>query len=677
MKANLFLSICLLCCSTMQLKAQDPHKKIPADINFLGTFNSNNFFDLVDINDLNSFLVKSEVFEKWNESGKSTLHKVEDMGISLSGKSYIYTRLTDSVTFVGGLIPLADAKRFEAFLPDHKKIHTVDGLQTIYSADRTIRVSWDAQTIYVMTGHLNEGYLAREDVKERFGLTESPYHIYDDYDTVADAVVDTAYAVDDYSDYAEEENDIGDELVDSMMVLEVPEIAVADTLYEAIAPPMNYPDDYEAIDDEAVLDSIGNSIYAEENNADETADAYYKWVTDTDSIKASILSGLLVSEMSKVIQGTNMTFVAPKNFSKKNNSNTVAHFWVRSIDELYSYFLPNSIVRSTFGYQFGDINLNVKYGYEEANVFVDVEDNTLKIRSDVTLDKDASQVFKSMYTKKINPKMYKYLADDALGYLSVGLQTESYLKSIPSYMEKIYAGMFPRYSDAIGVGATLFDVILDEKAIGKVFKGDNLFVLNGVTKQDIAYTDYEYDDNYNYTEVQRTKTENIPQFLWMFSSEDMRIFEKLLAAGIKENQVTSEEGLYTIKTETKLFTNIYLLMKDGMVFIGNDQDQMKAINSNTYRVAANSASSKKIKKNALALLFKLNKLPATLADLGIPITPDTKSVTADLAKYGDFYMVSPGIKGNQFSSEIGIEFPKNSKNALQYLMEYSEKMLSK
>src|SRR5690606_13032401 len=105
-----------------------------------------------------------------------------------------------------------------------------------------------------------------------------------------------------------------------------------------------------------------------------------------------------------------------------------------------------------------------------------------------------------IYNKKLNPKFYPFLDKNALGFLSFNLSTEAYIKNLPKIMERYYGSFMPRYSKAISLGATLFDVLLDEKAIAKVFKGDNLFVLNGVTKVEVNYTDYEYDEDYNYTE---------------------------------------------------------------------------------------------------------------------------------------------------------------------------------
>src|SRR5690606_39440155 len=108
-----------------------------------------------------------------------------------------------------------------------------------------------------------------------------------------------------------------------------------------------------------------------------------------------------------------------------------------------------------------------------------------------------------------------------------------------------------RYSEIVDVFATSFAILLDEKAIAKVFKGDNLIVLNGVTNKEITYTDYEYDEDYNYTEVERTKTEAVPDFLWMFSSDDVSIFEKIVKIGLREEGLIDHDGIYEFKVSSR------------------------------------------------------------------------------------------------------------------------------
>lgn len=660
MNTKLLFATLLFLMGLSQVSAQNHFKKLPADINFLATFDTKNLFQLVDTKDVNTTLNKLDFFKKLSDSLSEDIHQIEDLGINLASKSYVFTRLADSVTFIGALIPLSDAKRFQAFIPAHKKVHVVDGLQTIYSVDRSIRISWDENTAYVLTGVVKDSYLAREDVKERYGLTENPYYNYYDTD---DAVTESIEAAAD----AAYEYDYVDTVVD---ITDTAYAAAFDDIAETIT--MDLYDDYDTITDNDLLDSVGYSIYENQEDIyqDETTTAYYRWLAETDSIKGLIAGEWVDAEMANIITGNYKPFIAPKGFAGKSGKNTVAHYWIRSVDELYQNFMPTGIIEQAFG--IGSLS-KLKYGYEQANLFFDVDNNKLKLHGALDLDQETAKIFKKVYDKKLNPKMYKYIDRDALGFLSLSMNSEAYLKYIPQYIQRYYGAFVPQYQEAFTVGATLFDIIVDEKAVAKVFKGDNLFVLNGVTKQEITYTDYEYDEDYNYTQIEKTKMDEIPQFLWMFSSDDMRIFEQLLALGMRQDEVLLENGIYKIGKVSRQFSNFYVLMKDGIVFLGNDENQITAIKNNTYKPNVNGLSRKVMKKNRFAALFHVNKIPTLIADLDLPVSRDLDSLTSDLAQYGDFYVVSPGMKGNSFQGELGIEFPDKGKNALYFLIDLLER----
>ncbi|WP_196940832.1 hypothetical protein [Sphingobacterium pedocola] len=675
MNTKLIFAALLLLMGLSRANAQNHFKKLPADINFLATFDTKNLFQLMDTKDVNATLNKLDFFKKLSDSLSQDIHQIEDLGINLASKSYVFTRLADSITFIGALIPLSDVKRFQAFIPTHKKIQVVDGLQTIYSVDRSIRISWDENTAYVMTGVLKDSYLDREDVKERYGLAENPYY---DYYGTDDVMVDSIEAVAD----ATYEYDYVDTVMDSADAFyagieDTAAIAIEYDDYDVVSDSnlimIDSYDDYDTITDNDMLDSIGYSIYENEEDVyqDESNTAYYRWLAQTDSIKDLIVSEWIDAEMTNIITGNYKSFVVPKGFTGKSNKNTVAHYWIKSVDELYQNFMPTGIIEQAFG--IGSLS-KLKYGYEQANLSFDVDKNKLKLHGALNLDQETSKIFKKIYDKKLNPKMYKYLDKDALGFLSLSINSEAYLKYIPQYIQKYYGAFVPRYQEAFSVGAMLFDIIVDEKAVAKVFKGDNLFVLNGVTKQEITYTDYEYDEDYNYKQIEKTKMDEIPQFLWMFSSDDMRLFEQLLELGVNQEEVLLENGIYKIGKISRQFSNFYVLMKDGIVFLGNDENQITAIKNNTYKPNVDGASMKIAKKNRFAALFHVNKIPTLIEELDLPVSRDLDSLTADLAQYGDFYVISPGMKGNSFQGELGIEFPDKDKNALYFLMDLIERL---
>ena len=178
------------------------------------------------------------------------------------------------------------------------------------------------------------------------------------------------------------------------------------------------------------------------------------------------------------------------------------------------------------------------------------------------------------------------------------------MNHLPNLVARVYGGDTDnRYTEIIDLFSNIFDVMLDEKAIAKVFKGDNLIVINGVTQKEITYTDYEYDADYNYKEVEKTKMESIPEFLWMFSSEDTRIFERLIKVAVREKGMIDKDGIYEVDTRKSDGITPYLLIHKGIVYLGNNLEKLQAIKDNSYKGTANKEFLKLVKNKPVAFVF--------------------------------------------------------------------------
>jgi len=308
------------------------------------------------------------------------------------------------------------------------------------------------------------------------------------------------------------------------------------------------------------------------------------------------------------------------------------------------------------------------YGYEAMNSTILVEGNRMKMVGDLTFDKEMTKIYKEVYNKKINPKLLTYLNDDALGFLSFNLNSEAYLKHMPRIVQRVYGGMDAKVGKIIDLFVTGFDIVVDEKAVAKVFKGDNLLILNGVSQKEVKYIDYEYDEDYNYTEIEKTKMEKIPNYIWMFSSDDTRIFEKIFSILELENNMVNHNGIYEIMGGKADEFAPYILIQDGIVFLGNDLEQMEQIKAKTYRGQSGGRFATMAKKNKFALLFNTKKVPEMVEDLKLPVHRSMEEEMNTLSQYGDIYMISNGMKGKKFLWEAGVDFPKTSKNGLDYLI---------
>ena len=646
-----FAALALGIMMTLASNAQDLIRKVPHDAKVVVSFNNKAVFDHLNIADLNLTLTRLGLFDKMNSDSKLKPSKIEDLGIDLKAKAYAYVRSTDSVQYIGALIPLSDKSQFESIIPKHKKVEIVNSLPTIYSADRSLRLSWDQNTVYVLGGLAMDYYFRKEDVINRYGFIANAYDAYDaEY---AEAVVDSAATTWDAYDFDAAADSAAADAARATAAVSEEEME-----YELAAPPILAPIDTTDEDEYAIVDSI----LAQDEYADDYYTRYDSITRHNDSIKNDLVKQWVNAEMELLLAGGYKSFDAKK--LPKLSANTIAHIHASDVFSYYKYLYPEEALSELFG-----VKPKFDYGIDGIDASIVVDGNKLKFVGSATLDKEMASYYKEIYNKKLNPKFYPFLDKDVLGFFSFNVNTEAYLKNLPKIMESYYGSFMPRYSNMISLGAMLFDIALDQKAIAKVIKGDNLFVLNGVTKVDVTYTDYEYDDDYNYKEVEKTKTETIPQFLWMFSSDDTRIFEKIIQIGVQENELVDHDGIYEVKENKGSGITVYLLIKQGMVFIGNDMAKMEMIKSNHYVGKGHAPYVAMAKKNNLSLLFNTKRIPVLLEELDIPVERSIEETVAELQQYGDFYMTSTGVKGNKVTGEIAVEFPNRKGNALAFLFD--------
>src|SRR5690606_10236635 len=133
------------------------------------------------------------------------------------------------------------------------------------------------------------------------------------------------------------------------------------------------------------------------------------------------------------------------------------------------------------------------------------------------------------------------------------------------------------------------------------------------------YIDYQYDeDTFDYKEIKKTKDDYIPTFLWMFTSEDQRIYKKILKLGESKEKVTQTDGVYRI-TDNPSDEVIYALFKDNMIFVSNDEEQLAAIRTNRFQTLRDKHIKKQIFSNTMTAVTHLSEIPETINRLGIPV----------------------------------------------------------
>ncbi|WP_437918922.1 hypothetical protein [Sphingobacterium sp. LRF_L2] len=673
------LSTALACATASFAYSQDLLQHVPQEAELVLVVNNQAIVKHSSFEKINAVLHKLGAFEAFNSQQQTNAQNINDLDIAYDRNAYVYKTDTDSAYYVGIWLPLKNGHHIEQiFSKDFTLQPAVNNFQRATSADKQTQFAWNANSLFILTGSSKNGFFSDDEVANRYGIEPGITTADDSY-----WYSDTASAVADYDYYA-------DTVVaaDSSYYEWTDDEREAQSADEVGFPPPALPTivdtvstDWEAysfddtldikpkVYDEYAVDSATSEGYYEDSDIyDSYSDDMYQEELARNAMNDSIQKAAFASWLANTVESqlvSEQNVSLQKEILQFDKNNTLLHLWVKDLNNLYRNMLPYDVFRMGFGIDMK----NLDYGYKDATLDLIQDKHTLKVTGAITVDDDVKNVFNQVYKTKVNRKFAKYIPEKHLGYLSINISTEGYLKSLPTLMNKWYAPLVYSYSDLISIAGTALDIALDEKALAKVIRGNHLVFINDLKKVTTEYIDYEYDEDYNYKEVKKTKEEEIPNFLWMLTSEDQRIFKGLLAFAEKKKQATQDNGIYKI-SEKPTSTPFYILFKEDIIFVGNDETQIKQIQNNTFVANRDPKVKKDIFSNSLTATVHTSEIPEVINKLGVPIVGQWHNTVNELAKYGDVSIKAKGMKKNKINGEFSIDFPKEENNALQYLLQY-------
>lgn len=630
------------------VKAQDLIKQIPEDAEMIAAFNVKDIVQKANANKLNELLQKAGFFEK---SGISASNDIKNLGVDLSQTAYFYTRKTDSISFTEFIFSLNNKGQFEkllhetgepkAFANGYTSIGLKAGSMLVYN-DRVARF---------ISATTNTTFLDNDSITSRYGIKKVDYvaRPADDEDAWADttvAAVDSAAVV-----WDADEN---------LAVPVSPPVAIAvepDTIAAAateVLPP--------------VVDiAVGDAVEMHDPSYyDSLYTAYEDQNRKNDSIRNSLRDKWLLNEATRLLSGSYKPLsIADQEKVLKNLG--LIRLYVPRVEDLYRGLMPYT---TSLPYYYMGIKLDkFKTGYQDGLLDLVQEGNVLKLKGSVGLDKALAEMTKRMYARKPNSKFSKYLTDKTLGFFNVNINSEAYLREMPAYMAKYYSGLLGPQQDVVEWGLMALEIALDEKAIAQVMPGDHLVVVNGLRKFKKDYIDYTYDDDYNATEVKKTKEETLPVFIWMFTSKDQRLIKKGLDMAVSKQVGQVYDGIYAFSKQKAKDFPMYVLLKEDLVMVSNDSLSLNHIRQNKMNAPANKDFVKLMKQNKMSAAIDLQKLPTMLKEMGVTPGKQWEATLEQLNQYGSTAITSKGVVGNRAEVEMSTRLPQTSDGAISYLLD--------
>jgi hypothetical protein len=653
-------------------KAQDLVKKIPSNAFTVATIKGDNIFKLMFVKDFNESFVGKKLLTETSKSLDKSFTSIEDFGINLEKNMYYFNQLSDSITYNCFLIPIKDATKFESLINSKENKFKKEGeIRTMILPDSTSIIKWNNNMLYFVTGSIRGSFFADSAKSARYGIKDIRFQ--SDDVVVVDS---TAVAVD--STYVTTAEPMVEEVVAPSVTktkaqkksstkknTKKPIGKKKKTTKKKVPfkPQYQHNDDVIATAVDASIDTA-SAMTPVHGIVDEQYDTYQQERAEQDAKKKRLAFVWMTAQADQIFNGTYESIENNKSYTASLDNKAIAELWVSSLQDVYNSIAPE------FG-TYGKAGLMKGYGALNAKLFMD--DKSFRISTGLELAQEQADAYKKIMNRKLNKNFLKYVnSEKAIGFMSYSIDTKAYLEEFPKLLKQTYGSFLgAKMDDEIDLGADLFSLLLDEEAVSKVIKGDALFVINGLNTKDVTYTTYEYDDDYKQKEVTKTKKETLPDFLFMFSSEDHRLINKLIKYGINKNFVSVNNNIYKIE-EKKSPIDIYFMIKDGIVFFGNSLTELQGISNNQYGNKISKLHKDLLSKNNFSFLFNAKNLVGKVPDSEIGGEETAKKFNSTLEKMGNVYMKSNPIKGRLVSADISAEIPNGHENALKYLFSLIE-----
>lgn len=645
-------------------KAQDLVKKIPANAFTVATIKGDNIFKLMFVKDFNESFLGKKLLTETSKSLDKSFTSIEDFGINLEKNMYYFNQLSDSITYNCFLIPIKDATKFESLINNKENKFKRDGdIRTMILPDSTSIIKWNNTMMYFVTGSISSSFFADSAKSARYGIKDIRFQNDDVIAIDSTAVVVDSVAVVETTVETVPPPPLAKVKVQKKSTVKKNAKKTTSKKKKALKKKIPVKPQYQH-DNDASIDTA-SAMTPVHGVVDEQYDTYQQERLEQDAKKKRLAFTWMTAQSDQIFNGTYESIENNKSYTASLDNKAIAELWVSSLQDVYNAISPE------FG-AYGKAGLMKGYGSLNAKLFMD--DKSFRISTGLELSQEQADSYKKILNRKLNKNFLKYVnSEKALGFMSYSIDTKAYLEEFPKLLKQTYGSFLgAKMDEEIDLGAELLSLLLDEEAVSKVIKGDALFVINGLNTKDVTYTTYEYDDDYKQKEVVKTKKETLPDFLFMFSSEDTRLINKLIKYGVNKNYVSVENNIYKI-LEKKSPIDIYFMIKDGIVFFGNSLTEMQGISNNQINNNKLSKLHKQLlSKNNFSFLFNAKNLVGKVPDSEIGGEETAKKFNSTLEKMGNVYMKSNPIKGRLVSADISAEIPNGHENALKYLFSLIE-----
>lgn len=282
-------------------------------------------------------------------------------------------------------------------------------------------------------------------------------------------------------------------------------------------------------------------------------------------------------------------------------------------------------------------------------------------------DSEMQKSISDVYKGKKNKKLAALINDKSVGYYVMNVNGSKYFDMMYGLLKNSGES---EYQKEMELMMETMKIVLDEEAITKIAPGNGIFVLNELKSKNVEYTDYEYDENYNEKEVNKTKDVMVPDFTFAFATENenywKRIFNVLTSNKAFAKKFSKNGEFYSFKDEknkNSYVEQLFFTVKDGIVYVTTSKDN---INPNTQSEISKQWM-KDSSKYPLSGRLNIQKLLIGL-DKEFKSKSERKALDLLRKNVGEIYFKTEA-KGGSIETEMNYNIKNSSENSLMYFFD--------
>ncbi|RYF91613.1 MAG: hypothetical protein EOO03_00970, partial [Chitinophagaceae bacterium] len=569
-----YVCLCLSTLLVLGLSAQNPALKIPATANIVGSIDLGKINNLMPIADWEKTSLGKKLAGTNKQDSSMPAKSLQDAGFNPNSTVYYFHTENDSMHINTVLVQLADAGKTDHFFADKELVRLAGNVRKFADADSTGYCMWNNDQLLYVNAIIKNDYFKNATIAARHGLSNAVVttkiwdeEVTDEEDTMDSATVEIA------TDTAE----LGKkEIIDEEVEI-IEELDTASIVYE---------------------------------QADEYEFDYY----NDQKIKKALMNAAASAAIQDYFYNTPATSILSNSGYIKNfDATAAAAIWVDKPMNFYRSLIPGYLTYKTnplaMTYPMQD-----DAGYKSFAAHLQVNSKRLTMHTQMEMTPEMAAMQQSILDRKLNKRFFKYInSDSLLGYMSWALDTKAYLDNMPRIMERTYGDLGGGVGrDEIALGTEFLSFLLDEEAIADMVKGDAMVVFDGVYQQTTKYTDYSYDENFKPTAVEKERTETLPKFLLMLSSEENDLTRKLLRYGMNKSVIKQKPGYYELEIP-KSPMRIFFTHKDDIFFLSNAEKNLQSITTGNFEANIAKAEKKLLRDHPFAMYMNPKKIGGKLA----------------------------------------------------------------